>query len=172
MGYLDYEFFDEYKSLDSICRDIYGDSPDKKLGVTLYLEDMERSSALGTYRVPGWTNDYTRLKKIRNLRNELAHGRTPTSVDICSEEDIDFVRSFKSRILELDDPLAHLQRESEQPRRYVPQTEQRPQPQQIYIPPRAKSNFAGRLVIALMALCIVACIIIFLLCIAACIIII
>ena len=37
MGYLNYEFFDEFKALDNLCRDIYGESIDNKLGVTLYL---------------------------------------------------------------------------------------------------------------------------------------
>ncbi len=161
MGYLDYEFFDEYKSLDNICRDIYGESPDKKLGVTLYLEDMERRSALGIRIVPGWSQDYNKLKKAKNLRNELAHGRTPPSVDICSQEDIDFVRNFKTRILELDDPIARLGKETEPPRRRVYQPEQSPRPQPIYIPARASNNSSGCLTVALTALCIIVCLIIF-----------
>ena len=32
MGYLNYEFFDEFKALDNLCRDIYGESIDNKLG--------------------------------------------------------------------------------------------------------------------------------------------
>ena len=43
MGYLNYEFFDEFKALDNLCRDIYGESTANKLGVTLYLEDMDRN---------------------------------------------------------------------------------------------------------------------------------
>ena len=44
MSYLNYEFFDEFKALDNLCRDIYGESIDNKLGVTLYLEDMDKKS--------------------------------------------------------------------------------------------------------------------------------
>ena len=36
MNYLNYEFFDEFKSLDNLCRDMYGDTVDNKLGVTKY----------------------------------------------------------------------------------------------------------------------------------------
>ena len=46
MGYLNYEFFDEFKALDNLCRDNYGESIDNKLGVTLYLEDMDRPTMM------------------------------------------------------------------------------------------------------------------------------
>ncbi len=54
MSYLNYEFFDEFKALDNLCRDIYGESADNKLGVTLYLEDMDKKAL----RSPQW---WTRL---------------------------------------------------------------------------------------------------------------
>ena len=54
MSYLNYEFFDEFKALDNLCRDIYGGSADNKLGVTLYLEDMDKRAL----RSPQW---WTRL---------------------------------------------------------------------------------------------------------------
>ena len=73
MGYLNYEFFDEFKALDNLCRDIYGESIDNKLGVTLYLEDMDRKAYQGAFKVSGWTSDYNYLKSVRNTRNELAH---------------------------------------------------------------------------------------------------
>ena len=44
MGYLNYEFFDAFKKLENLCRDIYGESADHKLGVTMYIEDMDRRS--------------------------------------------------------------------------------------------------------------------------------
>ena len=99
MSYLNYEFFDEFKALDNLCRDIYGGSVDNKLGVTLYLEDMDKKAYRGTINVSGWVSDYNRLKSARNIRNELAHSRNSMTIDICSQEDIDFVRSFRARIL-------------------------------------------------------------------------
>lgn len=106
MSYLNYEFFDAFKELDNLCRDIYGESMDHKLGVTMYIEDMDRKSYQGAGKVPGWSYDYDRLREVRDLRNEIAHSRNSISCDICSEEDIDFVRSFKIRILNQTDPLA------------------------------------------------------------------
>ena len=108
MNYLNYEFFDEFKKLDNLCRDIYGKSTDNKLGVTLYIEDMDRNANLGSLKVSDWTLDYKLLKNARHIRNELAHSRDSFSVDICSQEDLDFVRSFRERILNQTDPISLL----------------------------------------------------------------
>lgn len=162
MSYLNYEFFDEFKALDNLCRDIYGESIDNKLGVTLYLEDMDRKSYQGAFKVSGWTSDYNQLKSARNIRNELAHSRNSFSADICSQEDIDFIRSFRSRILNQTDPIAMLRKQTTQPRpSYTSQLKQQPQPTYTYTKPSKTS--AGCLGIVASFLVVVACIIAFLL---------
>ena len=110
MSYLNYEFFDEFKSLDNLCRDIYGKSVDNKLGVTMYLDDMDQNARLGSIKITGWRLDYNRLKRCRYIRNELAHSRTSFSNDICSREDIDFICSFKERIMHQTDPISLLKK--------------------------------------------------------------
>jgi hypothetical protein len=111
MSYLNYEFLDEYKRLDNICMDIYGPNPNKTLGVTLYLEEMDRKASIYRYSITGWDSDYNKLKRIRNLRNELVHSRTSLSgYDICTEQDIYFIDSFCNRILNQTDPLALLRK--------------------------------------------------------------
>ena len=161
MGYLNYEFFDEFKALDNLCRDIYGESIDNKLGVTLYLEDMDRKAYQGASKVFGWSSDYRQLKKARNMRNELAHSRNSTAVDICSQEDIDFVRSFRTRILNQTDPVAMLRKQSIQPRpSSTPQPKQQPQPTRAYTPPSTPPS--GCLGVAASFLIVVACVIAFL----------
>ena len=161
MSCLNYEFFDEFKSLDNLCRDIYGESIDNKLGVTLYLEDMDRNARQGAFKVSGWTSDYNQLKKARNIRNELAHSRNSFSVDICSQEDIDFVRSFRTRILNQTDPIALLRKQVVQ---YCPsfdsQPKQQPKPTYTYNTPMKTP--AGCLGIVASFLIFVACIIVFL----------
>ena len=112
MNSLNYEFFDEFKALDNLCRDIYGESVDKKLGVTLYLEDMERKANRGAAQISGWSSDYQKLKNARNIRNELAHSRNSFSSSICNQEDIDFVHDFRMRILNQTDPIAQLRKQS------------------------------------------------------------
>lgn len=163
MGYLNYEFFDEFKALDNLCRDIYGESIDNKLGVTLYLEDMDRKAYRGASKVSGWASDYNQLKNARNMRNELAHSRNSMTVDICSQEDIDFVRSFRTRILNQTDPIAMLRKQATQPRpSSTPQPKQ--QPQQTYTYNNTPNNTpnktpAGCLGIVASFLIVVACVI-------------
>ena len=162
MGYLNYEFFDEFKALDNLCRDIYGESIDNKLGVTLYLEDMDRKFYQGAFKVSGWTPDYNHLKSVRNIRNELAHSRNSMTVDICSQEDIDFVRSFRTRILNQTDPIAMLRKQSTQPRpSSTSQPKQQPQTAYTYTPPNKTPS--GCLGFIASFLVVVACVIAFLL---------
>ena len=162
MGYLNYEFFDEFKALDNLCRDIYGESVDNKLGVTLYLEDMDKKAYQGSFKVSGWASDYNRLKSARNLRNELAHSRISIAVDICKQDDIDFVRSFRERILNQTDPIAMLRKQSAKTHPSAqPQPKQQPQPTYHYAPPAKKP--VGCLGAVATFLIVVACIIAFLL---------
>ncbi len=116
MSYLNYEFFDEFKSLDNLCRDIYGKSIDNKLGVTLYLEDMDRNDYQGAFKVSGWKSDYTQLKKVRAIRNELAHSSNSFSYPMCAQGDIDFIRSFRMRIMNQTDPISLLRKQTAQRR--------------------------------------------------------
>ena len=156
MGYLNYEFFDEFKALDNLCRDIYGKSADNRLGVTLYLEDMDKMAYLGSLKVANWTADYHRLKSVRHIRNELAHSRNSMSVDICSQKDIDFVRSFKKRIMSQTDPISLLKKQTKRPR-YSATSRQRRQPHN-----RSKGNNSGCLGIVISFLAALACLIAFL----------
>ena len=162
MGYLNYEFFDEFKALDNLCRDIYGESVDNKLGVTLYLEDMNRKSYQGAFNVSDWMSDYTQLKNARNMRNELAHSRNSMTVDICSQEDIDFIRSFRTRILNQTDPIAMLRKQSTQAR---PSSTIQPkkQSQSTYTYTTPSKTPVGCLGIVASFLVVVACVIAFLL---------
>ena len=116
MSYLNYKLLDEFKILDGICRDIYGKTADNKLGVTLYLEHMDEYRRIGSMAVPGWNSDYNRLKKLRHTRNELVHARYSIPNDICTEDDINFIRDFKNRILSRTDPISLLRQHAAQKR--------------------------------------------------------
>ena len=163
MSRLNYEFLDEYKRLDNICRDIYGETPDKKLGVTLYIEDMDAKANLGAYKVPGWANDYNRLKSIRNMRNELVHSRNSITVNLCSVEDIEFIRSFIVRMFNQTDPIAMLRKQTDQPHSssYSSQPARQPRPNNNYTVPRNAS--AGCLGVVALFVVAFACVIAFLL---------
>ena len=165
MSYLNYQFLEEYKLLDNLCRDIYGTTPDNKLGVTLYLEDMDRKGNHGSIKIPEWTSDYNHLKNIRNARNELVHSRNSISYDICSQYDIDFIRSFKTRILNQTDPIALLRKQTS--KTHTPYYQQGYNPQPTYSQPQnthnvSRGTHAGCLSIIALFLIVAACIIAFL----------
>ena len=63
------ELLEEYKYVDSICRDML--SAEK--GVTAYIEQMEATQPVVRYKIVGWDDDYRKLKHIRWLRNKIAH---------------------------------------------------------------------------------------------------
>lgn len=112
MNALNTVFFDEFKSLDQLCRDIYGDDATPKLGVTLYLEHMEADFLSGRRFVPNWESDYIKLKCARNMRNEFAHSPDSFRTFRGSQPEIDFVRSFHDRILNGSDPLTALRKQT------------------------------------------------------------
>ena len=105
---LNYDFFDEFKKLDKLCKEIYRDDSSNKLGVTLYIEDMEKHSYSGQQKVRSWRDDYYKLKHIRHIRNELAHSDISFSSGICTESDLQFTRDFYQRLLARTDPISNL----------------------------------------------------------------
>lgn len=95
--------FDEFKRVDNICRDMFfGQS-----GISQYITEMEQNSFYGRSAVSSWDMDYHMLKRVRLLRNQIAHDSSATE---CSEEDADWLEEFHSRLLTQNDPLALLEK--------------------------------------------------------------
>ncbi len=104
MNHLNFLFFEEYKRLDKLCGDIYGE----RFGVTHYIDHM-KSVPIGDYRnIRNWKADLDQLKHLRHLRNHLAHTENAFDEDICEQEDIDWIKNFHHRILDRSDPIALL----------------------------------------------------------------
>ena len=116
MSNLNYQFLDGFKKADKICREIYGTTPNNKLGITLYLEDMDVRHHPGTLHVPSWQFFYTQLKDARNLRNELIHGQYALDTPLCTQEDVDFINNFYHQLLTQTDPLALLHKKFTAPK--------------------------------------------------------
>ncbi len=104
MQELDNEFFESYKRLDRLCSDIYG----CRNGVSLYIEDMERTPYQEQLAAPTWTQAYKTLKHLRWVRNQIAHD--PGPVQICEASDLQAVNSFYDDIMFGRDPLTQLRR--------------------------------------------------------------
>lgn len=111
MSEFDRKLFDEYKRLDAVCRDMFS----CQYGVSEYISQMEQVSPQMRRRVPSWDKDYRTLKRLRWLRNQIAHETCSTDCDI---NDIERLEDFYNRILIQQDPLAVLWRN----RQNVPQS--------------------------------------------------
>ena len=99
----DRELFEEFKRVDAICRDMFS----SQRGVSEYIEQMERDFTYGKQRIPSWERDYRSLKRVRWLRNQIAHEMTATD---CTADDVEYLKNFHDRILRQKDPLAVLRR--------------------------------------------------------------
>lgn len=93
------ELFDEFKRLESLCRDMFS----CQHGVSEYISQMEQVPTYIKNRIPLWDKDYRTLKHLRWLRNQIAHETTSTD---CSASDVEQLKDFYSRILKGQDPLA------------------------------------------------------------------
>ena len=91
-------FMTAYKRLDKLCKETNG------IGVTGYIEDMERNSA-ASWRVSGWNEDYKQLKHYRWVRNQIAHEDYAEEENLCKPGDTEWVENFRSRIMDQTDPL-------------------------------------------------------------------
>lgn len=110
MTNLEKEFFDEYKRVDAICRDMFG----AEKGVTTYIEHMKKASISLRFSVSSWQNDYRQLMRMRWLRNVISHENVLSE---CTQEDLMWLRDFHQRILCGQDSLAgaeRVRREGEQ----------------------------------------------------------
>lgn len=124
MNYLSIEFQEEYKRLDHLCKDYLR----SKEGVSEYIRQMESTSWRERGYVYTWEEDYKQLKHIRWVRNQLAHEVGTLNSDICSEEDLAYVKSFYSRIMSGNDPFTLVRKAKEkqknQTKQQVPTREQ------------------------------------------------
>ena len=108
--------FDEYKTVDNICRDIFS----CQSGVSQYIAEMERYYSYGHSLISSWDNDYRMLKRVRWLRNKIAHESYATD---CNEYDAVWLEEFSRRLLERQDPLALLRTAEQKRSNYLPQKE-------------------------------------------------
>ena len=104
-------FFDEYKKLDKLCSEMYGKNSG---GVTCYLNDMMAVPVMQRNRFPEWNQTYDRLRELRHIRNQMAHGEGSFEDYPCSEEDVLWLFEFRSKIMHISDPLAVYRRQTEE----------------------------------------------------------
>lgn len=103
MNQIDNDFFEAYKHLDKICREIFNCGN----GISEYISEMEKLP-LGQHIVASWTSDYKSLKHIRWVRNQIAHETSDFAHS--NPDDLEFIELFYDRIMSQEDPLAQLRK--------------------------------------------------------------
>lgn len=102
------EYLESYKSLDKLCREIYGEEG----GISAYIDDM-CATPDGAYRVQGWNDTLKKLKYCRHIRNIIVHQPGAKEEQMCSFEDATWLDDFHARIMSGKDPLSLYRRQTE-----------------------------------------------------------
>lgn len=92
-------FFEEYKKLDNLCKDLLGSNQ----GITQYVNEMEQIPFEKSKLVESWQYDYKMLKHIRWIRNNIAHNNECSG---CSKSDVKSVKDFYKKIINQKDPFS------------------------------------------------------------------
>lgn len=96
MNKTDMEFFETYKRLDRLCSDVFGL---RNGGVTRYIDELK---AIG-YE---YSEDCKTLKRLRHIRNQMAHDEGTFDYQMCDREDIIWLNTFYNRMMKGAVPLA------------------------------------------------------------------
>ena len=100
--------FDEFKRLEKLCNEIYGEQH----GVTLYIKEMESTPGYAARKIFGWDYDLQGLKRVRHIRNAMSHDDSDSDTDY-NFEDVEFIKNFHARIMRGEDPLSLLRKQAE-----------------------------------------------------------
>lgn len=105
MQSIDMEYFSEYKVVERMCRDMYGED-----GVKAYIEEMETTNNREKMFISNWDTKLRTLKHLKWLRNQIAHDNEIYEV---TEQDFTDIKAFHDELLTQQDPLALLHKEIE-----------------------------------------------------------
>ncbi|MBQ6262763.1 MAG: hypothetical protein IJK58_04535 [Clostridia bacterium] len=113
MNSIEIKYIDLYKSVDSICKDIFrnerhfNDRGEEVFGVSAYVETMESERYSAAPRPQDWDVWYKKLKRLRWLRNTIVHD---SGTSECDEEDYDDLERFYNELINGNDILARARR--------------------------------------------------------------
>ena len=115
-------FLEEYKRLDSLLKDF---SEGDEAGVTKYINQMDITPMDKQLLVESWYYDYKTLKHLRWVRNKLAHDEGSLDEELCTEDDINWLKGFYQRILNKDDPFSIIEEKSKPKKAEKPKKEKK-----------------------------------------------
>lgn len=108
MNNLNFIFLEEYKHLDKLCGELFDGQP----GVTSYINEMKNVDWNDAREISNWKSDLNNLIRLRHIRNHLAHTEGSFNEELCTRDDVNWIKDFRNRILKQTDPLAMLRKHS------------------------------------------------------------
>ena len=99
MNTLESEFMEEFKRAEGFCNDAFS----CQNGVSKYIDEMKNADGSARLLVPGWDNDLRMLKRLRFVRNKIAHEPGASG---CTADDLRNAKDFFARLVNEEDPLA------------------------------------------------------------------
>lgn len=111
MDNIEIEFFEEYKKLDNLCKDLFRSN----LGVTKYIEEMEKTPFIDRRLVNSWNNYYDMLKHVKWIRNNIAHNNEYSG---CNKDDVENIKNFYQQIIEQKDPFSIINEKNKELQEY------------------------------------------------------
>ena len=100
---IEISYLDVYKRLDEFLVQARGG----ERGVSGYIDRMEKVAPSEYALVPSWAKDLADLKRLRRLRNTIAH---ESAGSVCTPEDLDLLRDVEERFEIGFDPFSQLQK--------------------------------------------------------------
>ena len=97
MDRLNIEFLENYKKLDALLKDVFS----SREGISAYISEMENKRIISE-----WPTFYKRLKHMRWLRNQLAHEYGTLDSQLCTNDDVEWIKKFYNDVFNTNDPLS------------------------------------------------------------------
>lgn len=97
------ELIRAFSHLEKICNEMYNE----KHGVSCYIDEMVRKTSFKAKSIPGWDTDLERLKRLRHVRNGIAHDDATVDTSY-TYLDVKFLEDMYDRIIAGTDPLGQL----------------------------------------------------------------
>lgn len=99
MTTLESEFMEAYKRVESFCNDLFS----CENGISEYINEMKNADAFSRSSVPSWGRDLRMLKRLRFVRNKIAHEPGASG---CTDQDFRNLNDFFDRLVNREDPFS------------------------------------------------------------------
>lgn len=101
MRAIEIEFLETYKETDSLCKEVFN----CERGISDYIGKMSDLYNEGNAHIEGWKEELSTLKRLRRLRNKIAHESGKSE---CNNNDLQDLKKFRNKLKKRTDVLSQL----------------------------------------------------------------